>query len=99
VNLTRPIVVVDGRTCRAALRKIKALIDLGDYTPAKFGVTAARIWLKYELGCGPLWARFPVLGQVERRRRVLYASYLKELGPIEEQLNELMGLTRRLNIE
>lgn len=91
MNLTRAIVVVDGRTCRGALRKIQALSDLERYTQAKSGAVAARIWLKDELRTGPLWARVPVLSWIEQRRRVRYASYLERVELLEQELNKHLG--------
>lgn len=80
MNLTRPIVVVDRRTYRIAQRKIAALMDLGDYTRAKFGVTATRLWLRCEINTGP------------RRRRIRYAADLEQLEITEAEVNKFLGL-------
>jgi hypothetical protein len=53
MNLTRPIVVVDRRTYRIARRKITALMGLGEYARAKFGLTATQLWLRHEVRTGP----------------------------------------------
>lgn len=81
MNLTRPIVVVDRRTYRSARRKIAALMDQGDYTLAKFGVTATMLWLRREIRTGP------------RRRRIQYAADLEHLEVLEDEVNEVLGLT------
>jgi hypothetical protein len=81
MNLTRPIVVVDRRTYRSARRKITALMDQGDYTRAKFGVTAAKLWLRYEIRTGP------------KRHRVRYAADLEQLESTEAEVSKLLGLT------
>lgn len=81
VNLTRPIVVVDRRTYRAARQKIAALMDRGDYSRAKSGVTATRLWLRREICTGP------------RRRRIRYAADLEQLEILEAEVNSLLGLT------
>jgi hypothetical protein len=80
MKLARPIVVVDRRTYRIARRKIAALMDRGDYTRAKFGVTAAKLWLRYEVRTGP------------KRRRVRYAAELEQLEIIEAEVNALVGI-------
>ena len=81
MKLTRPIVVVDRRTYRSARRKIAVLIDQGDYTRAKFGITATMLWLRREIRTGP------------RRRRVQYAADLEQLEVLEDEVNEVLGLT------
>jgi hypothetical protein len=81
MNLTRPIVVVDRRTYRTARRKITALMDRGDYTRAKSGLTATMLWLRYEVGTGP------------KRRRIRYAADLEQLEITESEVNEFLGLT------
>jgi hypothetical protein len=71
-------------------------MDAGEYARAKSGVTMALMWLRYELGVGPLWPRIPVLAQLEQRRRVRYAGWLERLERLEllaEQLNRHLGLT------
>lgn len=81
MNLTRPIVVVDRRTYRIAQRKITALMDLGDYSRAKSGVTAAKLWLRYEISTGP------------KRHRIRYAADLEQLEIAEAEVNGFLGLT------
>ena len=81
MNLTRPIVVVDRRTYRIARRKIVALMDRGDYTRAKSGVTAAMLWLRYEIRTGP------------KRRRIRYAADLEQIEILQDELNGQLGLT------
>lgn len=81
MNLTRPIVVVDRRTYRIACRKIAVLMERGDYTRAKFGVTATMLWLRYEIRTGP------------KRHRIRYAADLEHLEILEDEVNGLLGLT------
>jgi hypothetical protein len=81
MNLTSPIVVVDRRTYRIARRKITALMDQGDYTRVKFGVTATALWLRYEIRTGP------------RRHRIQYAADLEQLEVVEDEVNRFLGLT------
>ena len=64
MNLNRPIVVVDRRTYRGARRKVDALVSAGELVRAKSGVTAMRLWLRYEIQTGP------------KRHRVRYAADL-----------------------
>jgi hypothetical protein len=80
MNLSRPIVVVDRRTYRIARRKITALMDRDDYAHAKFGVTAAILWLRYEVRTGP------------KRHRIRYAADLEQMEIIEAGVNEFLGL-------
>jgi hypothetical protein len=84
MNLTRPIVVVDRRTYRIARRTIDALMQLGDYTRAKFGVTAALLWLRYEIRTGP------------RRHRIRYAADLEQLEIVEDQVKPTWNSWRSL---
>jgi hypothetical protein len=81
INLARPIVVVDRRTYRSARRKIAAFMDRGDYTRAKFGVTATMLWLRNEVRTGP------------KRHRVRYAADLEQLEILQGQVNRFLGLT------
>jgi hypothetical protein len=83
MNLTRPIVVVDRRTYRAARRKITALMDRDDWLRAKFGVTAAMLWLRDEVRAGP------------KRRRLRYAAELERLEVLADQVNRALGLGAR----
>ena len=55
--------------------------DQGDYTRAKFGVTATMLWLRREIRTGP------------RRRRVQYAADLEQMEVLEDKVNEVLGLT------
>jgi hypothetical protein len=80
MNLDRPIVVVDRRTYRIAQRKITALMDRGEYTRVKFGVTATKLWLRNEVRAGP------------KRHRVQYAADLEQLEITEAQVNKFLGL-------
>jgi hypothetical protein len=43
MNLARPIVIVDRRTYRRGRQKIAILMDQGEYTRAKSGLTAAML--------------------------------------------------------
>jgi hypothetical protein len=81
MNLTRPIVVVDRRSYRIARRKITALMDLGEYTRAKFGLTATMLWLRYEARTGP------------KRHRIQYAADLEQMEVTEAEVNKFLGLT------
>jgi hypothetical protein len=56
-------------------------VQLGDHPRAKFGVTAAMLWLRYEIHTGP------------RRHRIRYAADLEQLEIVEDQVNRLAGLT------
>lgn len=47
-KLHRPIVVVDRRTYRKAVRQIDALVSLGDFTRAWIGTVAVTRWLNSE---------------------------------------------------
>jgi hypothetical protein len=81
MNLTRPIVVVDRRTYRIARKKITALMDQGEYTRAKFGLTATMLWLRYEVRTGP------------KRHRVRYAADMEQMEITEAEVNKLLRLT------
>lgn len=81
MNLNRPIVVVDRRTYRGARRKVDVLISAGEVVRAKSGVTAMRLWLRYEIRTGP------------KRHRVRYAADLEQLEILQAELNEQLGLT------
>lgn len=80
--MVRAIVVVDVRTCKKARRQIDALLVQGDYVRAKGGITAARLWLRYEVRTAS-----------RRRRRVWCASQLETLELVEEGVNQMVGLT------
>ena len=81
MNLTRPIVVVDVRTYRIAHRKLAALMDQGDYTRAKSGLTATMLWLRHEIHTGP------------KRHRIRYAADLEQLEILQGQVDKFLGLT------
>lgn len=81
MNLTRPVVVAGRRTYRIARKKTTALMDHGEYTRAKFGLTATMLWLRYEVRTGP------------KRRRIRYAADLEHLEALEAEVNGLLGLT------
>ena len=81
MNLARPIVIVDRRTYRRSRQKIATLMDQGEYTRAKSGLTAAMLWLRYELRTGP------------KRHRIRYAADLEQLEALEADVNALLGLT------
>jgi hypothetical protein len=80
MNLDRPIVVVDRRTYRGARKRAAMLTENGDLIRAKSGLTAMRLWLRYEINTGP------------KRRRIRYAADLEQLELAEEDLNKRLGL-------
>jgi hypothetical protein len=48
-----PIVVVDERTLRRAIRRIVKAAESGDYVRAYAGLTAASAWLEGQIATGP----------------------------------------------
>lgn len=48
-----PIAVVDRRTLRLALRRIREATDSGDYFRAYCGIKATITWLNQEIATGP----------------------------------------------
>jgi hypothetical protein len=80
VRVNRPIVVVDQRTYRKARRSVDMLIASGDLVRAKSGITAMRLWLRYEIHTGP------------RRRAIRYAADLEQVELTEARVNEALGL-------
>ena len=56
------------------------LTEAGDWTRAKSGLTAMRLWLRGEIHTGP------------RRRRPWCAAQLEQVELAEEQVNRQLGL-------
>jgi hypothetical protein len=77
---TRPIVVVDRRTYRAAGRKLAVLTEAGDWTRVKFALTAMWLWLRREIRTGP------------GRRRPWCAAQLERVELAEDRANQRLGL-------
>lgn len=64
--MPRPIVVVDGRTYRHALRMIAVAEEIGAYRHAYLGTLAANDWLRDRIRHGWRWRKAMRYAQLEQ---------------------------------